>query len=149
MQWAITRGLVFPGSPSPSSGPVPHLQAHARSGHGKRLVGDVRAWVLVALLALAVLVPNAAKLSRTSMGEHAAYFDRRTAKMPGSLAGVLGRSRYIGGDHRYEVKRNGEQVPDLPVPLPLPRLSVPDLTGQASQRPPQYRSAHPAPRSPD
>jgi len=94
-QWAITRGLIFPGSLLTV---VSGLFLTFKLMHGPAmgngwLVTMQGLGILVALLALAVLVPNAAKLSRIDpMGEHAAYFDRLRArqKMFGSLAGVLG-----------------------------------------------------------
>ena len=95
LQWAIARYLVFPGSlltvisglfltmrlintPSMGSGWLVAMQ-------GLGIVG--------ALIALTMLVPNAAKLSRLDpMGEHAAYFDRLRKRQwyTGEVAAVLG-----------------------------------------------------------
>ena len=94
-QWAITRGLIFPGSLLTV---VSGLFLTFKLMHGPAmgngwLVTMQVLGIVLALLALAVLVPNAARLSRIDpMGEHAAYFDRlRTRqRMFGSLAGALG-----------------------------------------------------------
>ncbi len=112
LQWAITRGLIFPGSLLTV---VSGLFLTFKLMHGPAmgngwLVTMQGLGILVALLALAVLVPNAAKLSRIDpMGEHAAYFDRaaRTAEDVRVARRGAGAGRAaIGGDVQvWRVKR--------------------------------------------
>lgn len=94
-QWAISRGLIFPGSllTVVSGLFLTFKLMHSPAMGNGWLMAMQGLGLVVALLALTFLVPNAAKLARIDpVGEHAAYFDRLRArqKMFGSLAGILG-----------------------------------------------------------
>ena len=95
LQWAISRNLVFPGSLlTVISGLFLTIKLMRGPAMGNGWLVTMQGLGMVgALLALTVLVPTAAKLTRIDpMGEHSAFFDRLRArqKMFGSLAGVLG-----------------------------------------------------------
>ena len=95
LQWAISRNLIFPGSLLTV---VSGLFLTIKLMHGPAmgngwLVTMQGLGIVGALLALTVLVPTAAKLTRLDpMGDHAAFFDRLRARqrMFGAVAGVLG-----------------------------------------------------------
>ncbi len=95
LQWAIVRTLVFPGSLlTVVSGLFLtfRLMNGLATGNGWLVAMQVLGFV-GALLALTVLVPTAARLTRLDpMGEHAAFFDRlrMRQRIAGSVSGVLG-----------------------------------------------------------
>ena len=95
LQWAIVRSLVFPGSLlTVVSGLFLtfRLMNGLAMGNGYLVTMQWLGFV-GALLALTVLVPTAAKLTRIDpMGEHAAFFDRMRARQRtmGIVSGVLG-----------------------------------------------------------
>ena len=95
LQWAIVRSLVFPGSLlTVVSGLFLTFRLMNGLAMGNGYLVTMQ-WLgfLGALLALTVLVPTAAKLTRLDpVGEHAAFFDRLRGRqrLTGILSGVLG-----------------------------------------------------------
>jgi uncharacterized membrane protein len=95
LQWAIARYLVFPGSLlTVVSGLFLTMRLINTPGMGSGWLVTMQGLGMVgALLALTVLVPTAAKLSRLDpAGEHAAYFDRLRKRQwyTGEVAALLG-----------------------------------------------------------